>query len=271
MAFGIFLFSIVNEQTHASCPEALSNVLSAWIRELPPPTTGLQKDIHKLVSSPKLPKRIDTLFSKDIWQRTKVIEISTESVDKLKQGRGWDSQIVYNPNANDFVLRGDVALSDSEILKAHLAHKENSNPFRGDFEIHVPGESKSGMPEIVRLVHELAHAQFEILLQKNIEGIGRRYPNRVRKLYDGSWAIDTAFRTYLTERYAHEIEFLLLRDFYDVFGWRPYPEFAEGAGVPALWRRVSHYILVHPTYRLPRDDLKEFADLQLEEILGYEI
>lgn len=240
-----------------------------WLLRFPP-QTDLQEQILKLASL-QLDPELESLFDQDLWNQVRVIEIGTAAEKNLLETRGWNSSISYNPNMEALVFPADYNLDEKVVLEKYrdvlkMDRESRDQEWKSDYEIRVASKTSSADFPITLLVHELAHARFDLELRYKADTLLKKYPKLVRRLENGLVVIDLKFRVFLTERFAHEMEFLVSRTLGDSYRL---PQFAHMYRDPdQAWSKISTMIFLHSGYDVNRRHLLEFLDLPLSEIFG---
>ena len=128
--------------------------------------------------------------------------------------------------------------------------------------------------DLLVLIHELAHAAFDLFLSLNTEKLVEIfYPHGLvyRSSYlDGSISLSQELETYLSERFALEIEFLALRDMYNKYfsTWWSGGVFEQG--VLEMPQDIVSRVLANKVcqaYDITNPAIITFNDIPLTELL----
>ena len=197
--------------------------------------------------------------------RTGAITMHTEP----RYHASW-RQIDFNPstsNLNQVVANGlDYDTMFKELDGLSLGFDVILTPDGGRIE------------EFLMLIHELAHVRFYVFMEKHHWALAERLPECfVRRFDRGTWHYNVDFINYLTERYAHQVEFETLsldRSGHPV-PWTSTPEADGRLALSSRWApdltldnyraAISSWVLRE--YAIDDPDVVALADRSLFQIL----
>lgn len=251
--FRFFVLFSLSAQALATAPfaEKLKPLLSGF--------QFLNLSVETWVESPRIPVQVTTALNSSLALDD--LEIHPFNLDRKKK-YGFPSSlggiVVYPHGKIEFQAPLSVILNsmDSSTSRGIQQMREDTTRdwFKKDYVLFLPDAplSRAAYNPLMVMVHELAHVSFH------------------RRLVKLDLKINKDLFTYLTERYAHEVEFILLKSlqndrrhfFITPRKWIDFANLNEGL---AARRRMARY--VRDVYQLRDPRLARFDSLAVDEIL----
>lgn len=233
-------------------------LILAKLKELP----MAQEMVWRMLMDPEIPRNIIQILKKVILEEDALILRLDQKLRKelnLRSSFGAAQVTRDSP----FVLKNEFA----EPTVNELATKQSKIPDGGPkYEVLVQNrEITEHYNDLVSLFHEMAHARFHSFIASNLENLLERWPDKyIKKREDGTIEIYRLLYDFLSERYAHQIEFEVL--------WSTYGEYYESfygrykdVNLDNYRQLISGYILRKYTVKDP--EISSLKDYTISEIL----
>ncbi|OFZ72323.1 MAG: hypothetical protein A2451_03790 [Bdellovibrionales bacterium RIFOXYC2_FULL_39_8] len=162
----------------------------------------LKEMVLTIMESPDIPQSIKRVIKDSLERRSVPVRV-LDATARAKMG--MPDYIKYSYINNRQKIGQYYVTSTEEGITAPL--KEIISVLNGPL-------SNDGS-ELIKLVHELAHARFDAFFNKNIAKFAKRFPPPlIKQLPDGRYLYHEDLYSYLTERYAFEKSYQLQRSAY---------------------------------------------------------
>lgn len=222
---------------------------TAILQDLPILKKGVETILTSSLTSSKVKRLIlNTLAN----PKVKVIKLTPDIVSMIRFPPYFDCARAYKESIQTFSSSGERTLNEeagesvnwSLIPSGHIIYIR-------DMPDQLPG-----------LIHEMAHIKFDEFLEKNLNQLSLVFPETLLKKTNGFYTINQQLYDYLTERYAHEVEF----ETYLALGLDPAD--TKFAGMTIQNYKPSISILVREVYNIDESSLSELIGHNLRTILS---
>lgn len=249
----LLIFIGISSQAWASAPiaEKLKPLLSRF--------QYLNSSVDSWAVTPRIPVQVTTALNGALIADD--LEIHPFNLDRKKK-YGFSSSlggiVVYPQGQIEFQTPLSLFLNsfDSSTRRAIQKMREDTTEdwFKKDYVVFLPDApiSRAAYNPLMVMTHELAHVSF------------------YRRLAKLDVKINKSLFTYLTERYAHEVEFLLLKSLQNdrkhfLITPRKWTDMAHLTEGFVARRRIARY--VRDVYQLQEPGLARFDSYAVDEIL----
>lgn len=174
----------------------------------------VQSMFKAFIDDPTIPSNIRNVLVASLGADTTIKNLTTDLREQMQIG--WDT--------NAFVLATNLGFQQGKtnynliqigIIKFfNLAKRILPTPKVGSAEYRVfiqDGRFSSSKNDFITLIHELAHVRFAIFIRRNLKSLASRWPPNVIRKMGNQYTISGQFFMFLTERYAWEIEYQVMK------------------------------------------------------------
>lgn len=226
----------------------------------------LKNQINAILADPEIPKEVKRVIRRSLEEDIDVIQLTRTVKSQRNIGK---SNGVQSTKFKNIVIRKSKG---SPNLNEERSGQMNMHGLPNQYTVFL----KQALPTrkfnpLMTLIHELAHTKMSAFLDEYIPQLAERFPrDLIKRLEDGRHEINSDLYSFITEKYAMETEYRLLKAAHGKYieNWTRTDRFGQGPGLHTdeeMSRRISEHII--EVYKIADPQVLELRERTLHDIL----
>jgi hypothetical protein len=280
LALSLILLSSVSEAMNPACLRIVQDLGGEGFLSVPFSETKISDAMKQLpelgemlvemMNDPQVPGGLKRIIKSSIeTEATTVVEL-TKKVREVYGIPKYFNAVHARKNSPLEYFSAEQTLNQKASAEVQKAMGESGATTTGEHTVFLPKEEFGPINNpLITLLHELSHVRFDSFFEKNVEKIAKNFPpSLIRKSPDGHWMVNKHLHDLLSERYAHQTEYSVLRATYGRYfdeWYRRYGSPGDQISEAAMDRLITDYIV--KTYKISDPEILNLRNRKVSDIL----